>query len=226
MATETLLPYEWWLSGTNENSVPSNNNSLRNAIINGDIISDSVTAQPGSPANFDAYILAATHTGSQWGSFAQNDLVIYYSGLWYAFTPVEGPVFNVNGTLRRWNGTAYVDAASGGGGGGGNVVTAVTSSAGVLNLDLSLGNYFTITLTENITSITFSNLPGSGKGASIMIRITQDSTPRTVAWPASFKWEGGAAGSVSSGSGVIDLLAISTLSNGTAWDATLSKGRA
>lgn len=107
-----------------------------------------------------------------------------------------------------------------------SVVSVLTSSSGVVNIDYSLGDYFTHTLDENVTSITFSNLPGSGHGASLMIWITQDSTPRTVAWPASFRWEGGTDGVVSTGSGVIDLLAISTKDNGTTWDATLSKNRA
>ena len=106
-----------------------------------------------------------------------------------------------------------------------NTVTAVSSSAGVLNIDLSLGDYFTVALTENITSITFSNLPGSGFGRAIFIRVTQDSTPRTVAWPASFRWDG-TAPAVSTASGAVDLLSLVSLDNGTKWDATLSKGRA
>lgn len=108
----------------------------------------------------------------------------------------------------------------------GQKVTALTSAAGVVNIDLSLGSYFTLTLTENVTSITFPNPPGAGYGQTVMVLITQDSTARTVAWPASFKWEGGSAASVSTGPGVKDLLAISTLDNGTTWHPTLSKGRA
>lgn len=110
-------------------------------------------------------------------------------------------------------------------GGDRSTVTSLTISSGVVNIDCSLGDYFTLALNANVTSITFSNLPGSGKGGSLMVRVTQDSTPRTVAWPSSFRWEGSAP-SVSTGSGAIDLLAISTLDNGTKWDATLSKGRA
>lgn len=115
--------------------------------------------------------------------------------------------------------------ASGGGGGGTDMstVTALSSSSGVVNLDCSLGDYYTLALTENVTSITFSNLPGSGHGASKMIRITQDSTARTVAWPASFKWAGGSAGAVSTGSGAVDVLAISTFDAGATWRATLAK---
>ena len=104
-----------------------------------------------------------------------------------------------------------------------DAVNVVTPAAGVATIDLSLGDYFTIALTANITSIVFTNLPGSGKGASKMIRFTQDTTPRTVAWPASFRWAGGVAGAVSTGSGAVDLLSITTLNNGTNWNATLAK---
>lgn len=107
----------------------------------------------------------------------------------------------------------------------GQKVTTLTSSAGVVNIDLSLGKYFTLTLTENITSITFSNAPGAGFGDSIMLRITQHaSAAKTVTWPASFRWEGSAP-VVSTTLSAVDLLALTTLDNGTKWDATLSKGR-
>lgn len=99
-------------------------------------------------------------------------------------------------------------------------VSVLSISSGVVDIDCSLGDYFTLALTANVTSITFSNLPAAG--ASLMIRITQDSTPRTVAWPASFKWAG-SAGAVSTGSGAVDVLAITTFNAGTAWNATLAK---
>src|SRR5690606_38149103 len=75
--------------------------------------------------------------------------------------------------------------------------TAVTSSSGTVTLDYALGDYFTLALSENVTTLAFSNLPGSGKGATLMLHITQDATARTVAWPASFKWAAGSAGAVS-----------------------------
>lgn len=119
-----------------------------------------------------------------------------------------------------------VHGGSGAGGGSGSdmsTVTALSISSGVVDIDCSLGDYFTLALTANVTSITFSNLPASGHGASKLVRITQDATPRTVAWPASFKWAGGAAGAVSTASAAVDLLAISTFDAGTTWRATLSK---
>jgi len=106
-----------------------------------------------------------------------------------------------------------------------NVTAALSIASGVVDIDYSDGDYHTLALTANVASITFSNLPGSGKAATLMVLITQDSTPRTVAFPSSFKWEGSAP-SVSTASGAKDLLAITTFDNGTTWHATLSKGRA
>lgn len=105
-------------------------------------------------------------------------------------------------------------------------VTALTSSAGVLNIDCSLGDYFTITLTENVTSITFSNLPSAGYGQTIMLWITQHaSSAKTMTFPSSFDWEGGTVGVISTTLSARDTLALSTLNAGTNWDATLSKAR-
>lgn len=41
----------------------------------------------------------------------------------------------------------------------------------------------------------------------LVLRITQDTTPRTITWPASVKWAGGVAPTISVGSGAIDVFA-------------------
>lgn len=219
-----ILPPAWWLPGTNQNSIPANDNALRLWLLHGLIISDSTDAQPGSPSAGDAYIITGSASGAQWSTFDHYDLAIYDGeGTWHAYAPVEGIVVNVAGTLKRWNGAAYVDAASGGGGGGSRNTVSALSTSGSIDIDYALGDYFTLALSGDVSGFTISNPPGSGKGATLMIRITQDSTPRTVTWPASFKWAGGAAPAVSTGSGAVDVLAITTFDNGTSWQATLAK---
>ena len=101
-----------------------------------------------------------------------------------------------------------------------NVVTALSISSGNVAVDCSLGDYFTLALNANVTGWTFTNVP---PGASIMIEITQDSTPRTVAWPTGTTWAGGSAGAVSTASGAKDVLALTTFNTGSAWRATLAK---
>lgn len=85
-----ILPNAVWLSGTNENSIPANDNSLRAEILNGLVLSDVVTAQPVSPEDGDIYIIPSGATGSQWSTFTLDDLTIYRDGTWYAYAPVDG----------------------------------------------------------------------------------------------------------------------------------------
>ena len=102
-------------------------------------------------------------------------------------------------------------------------VTALSIAAGVVNIDLSLGNYFTLTLTANVTSITFTNAPAAGRGITYAVQITQGAGPYTVAWPASFKWEGGTPASVSTANGAVDVLAVTSFDQLTTQRATLAK---
>jgi hypothetical protein len=108
-----ILPFATWDEGSNQARIPANDNSLRNQILNGRVISDATTAQPGSPTEGDIYILAATHTGAQWATFDEDDLVIYSGGTWYAFAPVNGVVVNLNGTLRQFISSAWDDVSGG-----------------------------------------------------------------------------------------------------------------
>lgn len=102
-----------------------------------------------------------------------------------------------------------------------STVTSVSSSSGVVTLNYALGDYFTLTLTENVTSWVISNPPGSGKGFTLMVQITQDSTPRTVVKPGTTA--GGAALDVSTGSGAVDVLAITSFDNGATLRSSIGK---
>lgn len=145
------------------------------------------------------------------------------SDLTAATTPLAGTEaveLDVAGAARKCTTQDIADLA--GSGSDRSTVSALATSGSVA-IDYALGDYFTLALAGNVSGFTFSNLPGAGKGATLMIRITQDSTARTVAWPASFKWAGGTPGAVSTGSGAVDVLAITTFDNGTTWEATLAK---
>lgn len=108
-----------------------------------------------------------------------------------------------------------------------NGVSALGSTAGVLAIDLTVGNYFTLDLTENVTSITFSNALAYTYAQNVRIRIKQHaSAAKTVAWPASFKWPAGSAPSVSEGASAYDVLTITSYDQGTRWEAGLVKALA
>jgi hypothetical protein len=98
------------------------------------------------------------------------------------------------------------------------VKTAPTISAGVLNLNCALGNVFAVSLNAAITSITFSNIPTGAYG--LTLAFTCDGTARAVTWPASVKWSGGTAPTLTSTNAKVDIFVLNTWDgSGTTWYA-------
>lgn len=87
-----------------------------------------------------------------------------------------------------------------------------TFSGGV-TIDLSAASYYFGTVTGN-TSFTFSSAPGTGTVGACQIEMTSGSVA-TITWPASVKWPGGAAPTLSSGK---DLLSFITRDGGTTYE--------
>ena len=96
--------------------------------------------------------------------------------------------------------------------------TTPSSSSGTLTLDLETGNVFEVTLTENVTTLTISNPPATGKAGSLTLILKQDATgSRTFAWPASVKSAGGTDPTISSAANAIDIYTLLTTDAGTTW---------
>jgi len=93
-------------------------------------------------------------------------------------------------------------------------VTAITSSSNAATIDLQDGDNFTHTLTENVT-YTFSNPASSGKASAFTLKVVQDSTDRTITWPASVDWAAATAPTLSSGDGAVDYFVFITTDGGT-----------
>jgi uncharacterized protein YjbI with pentapeptide repeats len=96
-------------------------------------------------------------------------------------------------------------------------VSSPTISAGTLVLNLETSNIFTVSLNAAITTLTISNPPASGSGGSFTLIFTADGTARAVTWPASIKWAGGTAPTITSTSGKADSFAFFTSDGGTTW---------
>lgn len=97
-------------------------------------------------------------------------------------------------------------------------VTPLSISSGVVNIDLALGQNFTLTLSANVTSITFSNLPGAGFAAEIELQISQDATgSRTLALPAAFKALGGSDTAIAPAANAVTVLSAKSFDNGSTW---------
>ena len=94
--------------------------------------------------------------------------------------------------------------------------TAITSSGNAATLDLHTGTNFTHTLTEDVT-YTFSNSGASGRASAFTLKVTQDSTARTITWPSSVDWKNATAPTLSTGSGEVDVFVFITYDGGTTY---------
>jgi hypothetical protein len=91
-------------------------------------------------------------------------------------------------------------------------------SSGTLTLDLQTGNVFEVILTQNVTSLILAHPPASGRAGSCSIILRQDATGgRTLAWPASVKWAGGAPPPITSAADAVDVYALITRDGGATW---------
>lgn len=87
-----------------------------------------------------------------------------------------------------------------------------------LDVNCSLGNFFTKTINSNST-FTFSNAPAS-KAYSFVLELTH--TSGTVTWPASVRWPAGTAPTLTSGK--THLFVFVTDDGGTTWRGASSVG--
>lgn len=115
MASTPYTPPAMWESGTNQNSIPANDNSLRFWISQTNV-NNATTAQPVSPTEGATYIIQSTHTGTQWATFTPKDVAIYSGGTWYAYAPVEGQRVSVSGVSYIYTSGAWTAAGGGGSG--------------------------------------------------------------------------------------------------------------
>jgi hypothetical protein len=97
---------------------------------------------------------------------------------------------------------------------GAAVQNAVAMPAG--DMDLALGQVFSRTIAAN-TTFSFSNVPG-GRAVTVVLHLTNAGS-RTNTWPASVKWAGGAAPTLTAAG--VDILVFFTDTGGTLWHGNL-----
>jgi len=102
---------------------------------------------------------------------------------------------------------------------------AVSSSSGTVVLDLTTGNSFVTTLTENITTVTLSNPPATGIYGQLVWKIIQDGAggAHTVTFPASVLWPSGTAPTITVTNDAIDEITLRTIDAGTQWRGSFSQ---
>ena len=94
--------------------------------------------------------------------------------------------------------------------------TAITSSSNAATINLRDGDNFTHTLSENVT-YTFSNPAASGKVSAFSLKVTQDSSARTITWPSSVDWAAATAPTLTTTSGGVDVFVFVTYDGGTTY---------
>lgn len=81
------------------------------------------------------------------------------------------------------------------------------------NIDLSLGNYFSKTI-SGTTTFTVSNTPAAGTAISFVLDLTNGGS-NTINWWSNVKWAGGTAPTLTASGR--DVLGFFTYDNGTTW---------
>lgn len=100
----------------------------------------------------------------------------------------------------------------------------VGSTAGVATINYRIGMGVTLNLSEDVTSVLFTNVPLT-QVAQLELDVRQDSTPRTVAWPASILWPGGTAPDISTADSITQIH-LRTTDGGVTWLGTYSENHA
>ncbi len=90
-------------------------------------------------------------------------------------------------------------------------------SAGVLTIDLSTGNYFTVSNTANITTFTVTNPPASGYKSNFILCLTANGSGFTQVYPGTTLWPGGSAPTLTTTNGKKDCLGFLSRDGGTNW---------
>jgi hypothetical protein len=97
---------------------------------------------------------------------------------------------------------------------------SISSSA--LTLNLENGNIFNVSLNSDITTLTISNPPASGKTSSFTLVLTADGTQRTITWGASIKWGTVGEPTLTSANGRVDIFSFMSLDGGSNWFAFIA----
>lgn len=130
--SDPILPFAVWQSGTNQNSIPANDNALRNEVL----VKGALTvanSEPGSPSQRDVHVV-----GTAWGGFSTNDVVIYIESTWYGFAPFSGWIKKIGSSVYSYSGSSW-DLVSGGGGGSTQGKQAIYVSAAAMRPSVSGG---------------------------------------------------------------------------------------
>ena len=100
--------------------------------------------------------------------------------------------------------------------------SAITAAA-TTTVNCNNSNYFYISMGTSITTLTVSN-PGNGQAINVRFKQGSSGGPYTVAWPSSFRWNGGLAPVLSTAANAEDFLTAQYDNTDGTWVCSLLKG--
>lgn len=128
-------------------------------------------------------------------------------------TGPQGPTGGASGPVGPAGATGAAGADS---------VSTLSISGGVLNIDISTGPVYNLTLNQNITNITFTNLYSVVKVSTAILIITYTGTPYSIVWPNSIEWPNGVAPTLTITNGKKDIFSLFSSDGGTTFNAIIS----
>jgi hypothetical protein len=135
-------------------------------------------------------------------------------------SPSNGQYLGYNSSTSKWNNLSLTGTTAMATGGGIEGLSALGSVTGAATVNLTNGNVFSATLTGD-TTFTFSGATASA-ACSFGLYVAQDGTGSRIAtWPASVKWAGGTAPTLSTAASALDILVFETIDGGTTWYGSL-----
>lgn len=175
------------------------------------VLSRTVAAEPGAPAEGDAYILPASPTGTDWGNFSANNIAAFQDGAWIEIASITG--------LRAWIGDESALAAFNGAGWG--VVTGGGAAETALQFGVNTSADATNRFAVKSDAILFSHndvTPGSG---DCQIKVNKQSAVAT----ASHLFQTGFSGRAEFGLSGDDDFRIKVSPNGSTWYEAIKVGK-
>ncbi|MEO1251551.1 MAG: DUF2793 domain-containing protein [Pseudomonadota bacterium] len=173
------------------------------------VASRTISAQPATPAEGDAYLLPAAPSGADWQTFSEGNIAVYQDGAWSEIIAREGwrAWVSDEDVLVAFDGAAW-GVVSGGGGGGGETAEkfGVNSTADASNR-LSVKSDAVLFSHDDVT-------PGSGDA---QVKINKQGAGGT----ASHLFQTGFSGRAELGLTGDDDFHVKVSANGAAWNEAM-----
>lgn len=135
-------------------------------------------------------------------------------------SPATNQFLGYNAGTAKWNNVPFSGKVALATGGGVETLNALGNGSGTRAINLANGNVVSATLTGT-TTFTFTGATAS-TACSFGLYLTQDGTgSRTVNWPSSVRWAGGAAPALSTAANAVDIFVFETINGGSVWYGSL-----